>query len=88
MPTISKFYGISISIRVREGNHNRPHFHARYGEFEVSIAMNNFEILGGRLPRRALELTLIWAALHQAELFSAWQALRDERVPAKIAPLA
>ncbi len=87
MPTISQFYGISISIRVREGNHHRPHFHVRYGEFEASIAMNNFEVLGGRLPRRALELTLIWAALHQAELFAAWQALRDEKVPARIAPL-
>jgi hypothetical protein len=47
MPTISQFYGISISIRAREGNHHRPHFHVRYGEFEASIAMNNFEVLGG-----------------------------------------
>jgi hypothetical protein len=87
MPTISRFYGITISLRPREASHPRAHFHAEYGEFTVSIAIDTFQVLSGFLPRRALELTLMWAVLHQAELLAAWNAMRAGQLPAKIEPL-
>ena len=87
MPTISRFYGITISLRPREQNHPRAHFHAEYGEFDASIAIDNFQVLDGFLPRRALEMTVMWAALHQAELRAGWETLRAGRLPAKIEPL-
>ncbi len=31
--------------------HNLAHLHARYAEFEASIAIENGEILAGELPR-------------------------------------
>ena len=40
MPVISRFFGISIVINFRE--HSPPHFHARYGGKEVSIAIRDF----------------------------------------------
>jgi hypothetical protein len=87
MPTISRFYGITITLRAREQNHPRAHFHAEYGEFEASIAVDNFQILDGQLPRRAMELTIMWAALHRDELQANWDALRAGQLPAKIEPL-
>ena len=33
MPTVSKFYGIKITMNYNE--HNPPHFHAEYQDHEV-----------------------------------------------------
>jgi hypothetical protein len=37
-------------------DHAPPHFHARYGEFEVTIDIDMLSVIKGELPRRALEL--------------------------------
>ena len=71
----------------REANHPLPHFHAAYGEFELSISIETLEILSGTMPGRAKALLLEWAHEHRGELLKAWTALREGRLPAKIAPL-
>ena len=53
MPTISMFYGIIIHMYIR-GEHNPPHFHALYGEYEAVVDIQKLEVIDGRLPRRAL----------------------------------
>ena len=35
MPSISRFYGIVVSMY--SSDHPPPHFHARYGEYEAKI---------------------------------------------------
>ncbi len=40
MPEISRFYGIIIYMYIND--HNPPHFHARYNEFEATISINDF----------------------------------------------
>ncbi len=87
VPTLSKFYGIRISVRTSELNHPLPHFHAHYAEFEASIGLDPLQVLAGTLPRRAMDLTLLWAGQHRAELLAAWQAIQEGRTPDKIAPL-
>lgn len=87
MPTISRFYGIQISLWTGELNHPRPHFHARYAEHDASIAMDTMELLAGSLPPRALEMTLHWAVMHRAELLAGWEALRAGGRPSRIEPL-
>ena len=42
MPRISSFYGIIIWMYFDD--HNPPHFHATYGEFEIRININDFSI--------------------------------------------
>ncbi len=37
MPTISSFYGITITMHWDEDHHGRPRFHARYGEYRASF---------------------------------------------------
>jgi len=36
--------------------HNLPHVHAKYAEFEASIDITDGEILSGELPRKQLRL--------------------------------
>lgn len=43
-------------------DHRPPHFHARYGEHEVLIAIGGPRVLEGQLPPRALGLVIEWAA--------------------------
>ncbi len=85
MPTISRFYGIIIRMFFEE--HAPPHFHAQYGEFKASINIQTFEILDGKLPRRALNLVLEWAELNQEQLLSNWEKCRAHHEPNKINPL-
>ncbi len=52
MPEICRFYGIIIAMFYDE--HNPPHFHARYGDYKVSVDIRSLSILEGKLPTRAL----------------------------------
>ena len=85
MPEISRFYGIVIYIFFRE--HDPPHFHAVYGEYEALIDIRTLGVLAGNLPARSLGLVVEWANLHKNELQEAWSRARNHRLPGKIAPL-
>jgi len=71
MPCISRFFGITIHIY--RDDHSPPHFHARYGGQEAAIAIDGFEQIAGKLPRRALNLVIDWAELHRHELMEDWK---------------
>lgn len=84
MPEISRFLGIIIMMQWRD--HNPPHIHARYGEYEITVDINDL-IIEGKFPRRALNLVFEWVELHRAELLEDWE-LAQKREPLKaIAPL-
>lgn len=85
MPTISTFYGILIQIFW--GDHAPPHFHARYGEYKGIINIHTLQMIEGDLPRRALNLILDWAELHQKELLLDWGLCEKNQMPNKIEPL-
>ena len=85
MPTISTFYG--IFIRMFFNDHAPPHFHVQYAEYKATIDIQKLEIDDGELPRRAKELVLDWAELHQQELLDDWQLCMNKQQPRPIAPL-
>jgi hypothetical protein len=85
MPTISVFYG--IMIRMFFNDHSPPHFHAVYSEHEAIINIEGLFISSGNLPRRALELVLDWAELHQEELLEDWNLCKSKQQPKAIPPL-
>lgn len=65
-----------------EGQHARPHFHARYAGQAASVDLAG-ELIAGSLPRRALALVAEWARLHRDELQANWErARRDEALQA------
>jgi hypothetical protein len=84
MPEISRFLGIVIGIFYSE--HGVAHFHAVYGEHEISVEMGSGTI-HGEFPARALRLVLEWANLHKQELIENWQLARQGQPLKRIAPL-
>lgn len=74
VPRISAFYGIAIYMYYRD--HAPPHFHAIYGEYEATVAIETAEVLDGQLPRRARTLVSEWAVAHRDELERSWALAR------------
>jgi phosphomannomutase len=85
MPEISRFYGIVIKMFFDD--HNPPHLHALYGEYEVLININSFAVFAGNLPPRALGLVIEWATQHQDELLINWERAKGQESLSKIEPL-
>ena len=85
MPEISRFLGIIIAMYYNE--HNPPHFHARYGDAKVEIAIDTLSVLAGKLPPRAMGLVVEWASRHQDELMADWELARQHAALNNIAPL-
>ena len=67
--------------------HNPPHFHATYGEYQAEIGIRDLNIISGRLPSRALGLVIEWASIYQAELMNNWKRIEDGKPIEKIPPL-
>ncbi len=84
MPTISMFYGIAITMNYRE--HNPPHFHATYQDYEVSIEIKSGNVTGV-MPKRALKMLFEWMELHKDELLVDWELACNRKSLLKIEPL-
>ena len=87
MPELSRFYGLIIKmIYMDTGQHNKPHVHAFYGEYEASIGIDG-ELLAGSLPMKQLKLVQAWLILHEEEAYAAWNKAVAGNPFDKIAPL-
>jgi hypothetical protein len=84
MPEISRFLGITIAMYYRD--HAPPHFHAIYGEFEVTVAISSGQVVG-EMPTRALAHVQEWRSLHVDELMNAWSQAQARQPLPSIAPL-
>ena len=87
MPTISMFYGIIVRMYFAPGEHNPPHFHVYYNEYEATVDIRTCELIEGNLPRKQQKLTLAWAELHQEELMANWNLVINGETPFRIQPL-
>lgn len=85
MPEISRFFGMIITMYWNE--HNPPHFHVEYGEEDAIVDIKQLKMTKGNLSRRALNMILDWAELHQQELLDDWDMCQKSLVPNKINPL-
>ena len=85
MPIISRFFGIIIRMFFNE--HAPPHFHAEYADHRAVVDIRTLKLIEGNLPRRALELVMDWAELHQEELMKDWDLCQSHQYPCEIAPL-
>ena len=84
MPEISRFLGIVIAMYYRD--HAPAHFHAIYGDFEITVEVASGRV-NGDFPKRALAHVLEWRGLHRQELLDTWTLARASRPLARIEPL-
>ena len=83
MPTIATFYGIVIFMHLTEKEHNPPHIHAIYGNYEATFAVADGGILKGKFPSKGTTLVQEFVALHRDELLTMW----DTGIYKKLPPL-
>tara|TARA_R110000868_G_scaffold75843_2_gene218517 strand:- start:63 stop:272 length:210 start_codon:yes stop_codon:yes gene_type:complete len=69
MPEISRFYGIIIKMYFNE--HNPPHFHVEYQDYEAIVNIETGE-LTGKMSRRALGLVYEWLDQNKEALLENW----------------
>ena len=50
MPILAVFYGIIIRMYFIDSEHNPPHIHAEYGEYNISISILDCTIVKGKFP--------------------------------------
>ena len=85
MPTISMFYGIVIRM-YNSNEHNPPHFHAYYQEYEATFSLDG-DLLEGEMPKKQTKLIIAWAELHRDELLGNWALAMEKEPLYKIPPL-
>ncbi len=84
MPIISQFLGITIIMLW--GDHNPPHFHAKYGKYEIMVSIKDGTIKG-EFPKRALKLVMEWYEAHKVELLENWNLAEQHKPLSPISPL-
>lgn len=84
MPVISRFLGIVIAMYWSD--HAPPHFHAKYGDYEITVAIDG-GVIEGRFPKRALQHVLEWLDLHRLELLDNWQRCQKRQPLLPVEPL-
>ncbi|EGW22012.1 DUF4160 domain-containing protein [Methylobacter tundripaludum] len=84
MPIVSRFLGIIITMYWSD--HSPPHFHAKYGEYEIIVTIDG-GVVEGKFPKRALKHVLEWLDLHQEELLENWRCCQRREPLKEIAPL-
>jgi hypothetical protein len=73
MPAISMFYGIIIYMYFFDDRkHHRPHIHAHYSDESAIFAIDDGELLSGKLPGNKLKLVSAWIEIHKEELLADW----------------
>ncbi len=84
MPELARFMGIIIAMRFNDtGEHNKPHVHVSYGEYSASIGVDG-ELLAGSLPSKQLRIVNGWLAIHEEEVYAAWNKAVSGKAFSKI----
>ena len=84
MPIISRFFGIVIYMFWRD--HAPAHFHARYGDDEITIDIESGKV-NGTISKRALKLLQLWRVMHKEALNKDWKLAAQKKALLPIEPL-
>lgn len=56
-------------------DHNPPHIHAKYSDYEIIVEIIS-GIIEGKFPKRALGLLMEWYEIHKDELMEDWDLIK------------
>ena len=73
MPELSRFFGIIIKMYFLQSEHNPPHIHAKYNEYEGIFNIATGEMTRGNLPKNAIRLVKEFISQHRDRLLSMWE---------------
>ena len=74
MPVISRFYGIVIMMYFKDKEHNPPHIHAIYGDYEGLFLIATGEMHDGTMPKKAQLLVKEFIEQYRDELLGMWNS--------------
>ena len=84
-PKLSEFFWIKIYVYWND--HNPPHFHVEYKDYNCYISIKELKILEWNLPNKIEKLVISWANIYQEELLEAWNTAQNMKTPKTIDPL-
>lgn len=67
-------------------DHNPPHIHVKYGNYQITITIEK-ETVKGDIPDSVLKKTTAWLNIHRQELMKNWELLQNGEQANKIEPL-
>ena len=73
MPVIGRFYSIIIKMHYIEGEHNPPHIHAYYNEYEGIFDIRTGNLVRGRLPDKIIGLVQLFINQFKERLLEMWE---------------
>lgn len=87
MPELCRFGGMVIVMLFKDTKqHNKPHVHVFYGEYEASVGLDG-EMLAGALPSKQYKILVGWLLYNEEEVYRAWNlAVQGEHFD-KIKPM-
>ncbi len=77
MPTIAIVDGVRIVIYLND--HEPPHIHAFFAEYEARISIATSGMLSGTLPSGKRKRVLSWLAEHREEVSYLWIEIEQGR---------
>ena len=78
MPVISRFYGITIKMYLKQKEHNPPHIHAIYGECIGMFSLVNDEMFEGDIPLKEQKLIKTFIEQNREKLLKMWETQKFE----------
>ena len=84
LPELSRFLGIVVFLLYDD--HRPPHFHAVYGEYNITVEIGT-GVVEGRFPKRALNAVMEWYEIHREDLLVNWLLAEQHQPLRKIPPL-
>ena len=84
MPIISRFFGILIYMYWRD--HTPPHFHAKYGDQEITVEIET-GVIKGNMSKRAIKMVQEWRKTRREELLIDWRLAEERKTLNRIEPL-
>ena len=75
------FYGILIYMHLTRKEHNPPHIHAYYGDYEATFYIETGELMFGTFPKSGCSLVKEFIGKYKIELKEMWDTEIYQKLP-------